>query len=201
MRVAMQNEYFDRFLALTGEHAYSGWQPVDAMMEAVKARFEMVLDYAWAVPDDRALGELASVGPIVEVGAGGGYWAALLRARGVDVLAYDCAPVGSGRPNAQVRRSWSEVERAPASISRRHPDRALFLCWPPYSEPMAHVALFGYLQRGGKTLAYVGEGSEGCTGDQKFHDLIEERMEEVSTHALPRWPGIHDRLTIYTRKE
>ena len=48
--------------------------------------------YAWAVPDERALRILEHFGPIVEVGAGKGYWASLLAARGVDVVAYDAMP-------------------------------------------------------------------------------------------------------------
>ncbi|CAM9829753.1 unnamed protein product [Choristocarpus tenellus] len=47
------------------------------------------LRYAWAIPDERALRIIGHFGPIVEVGCGLGYWARLLRDRGVDVTAYD----------------------------------------------------------------------------------------------------------------
>ena len=43
-------------------------------------------EYAWALPDERALRVLEAYAPLVEVGAGKGYWASLLHARGVDVV-------------------------------------------------------------------------------------------------------------------
>ncbi|CAB1104065.1 unnamed protein product [Ectocarpus sp. CCAP 1310/34] len=45
--------------------------------------------FAWAIPDERALRIIKHFGPIVEIGSGLGYWAKLLRARGVDINAYD----------------------------------------------------------------------------------------------------------------
>lgn len=41
-----------------------------------------------AVPTSAALKTLSKLGPLVEMGAGSGYWAAMLRERKVDVLAY-----------------------------------------------------------------------------------------------------------------
>jgi len=38
----------------------------------------------------------------VEVGAGAGYWAATLRRRGVDVLAYDLNPPSAEAPEANA---------------------------------------------------------------------------------------------------
>lgn len=49
--------------------------------------------YAYATPTRAALDALAALGPLVEVGAGTGYWAAALRSRGVEVHAYDVAPL------------------------------------------------------------------------------------------------------------
>lgn len=48
--------------------------------------------YAFAVPNERALQVIAYYSPVVEVGAGTGYWAGLLRKRGVEVIAVDIAP-------------------------------------------------------------------------------------------------------------
>jgi len=48
---------------------------------------------AYAIPSTEALEALAGLGmPLVECGAGTGYWASLLRARGVEITAYDIAP-------------------------------------------------------------------------------------------------------------
>lgn len=191
----MRNEYLDRFSALDVDYRSEWWE----------SRRELVMEYAWAVPTDEALDALADLGPLVEIGAGGGYWAALLRARGVDVVAYDERPVGGERENANenanASRSWSEVRQGNSASARLHPDRTLFLCWPPYATPMAFSALYGYLERGGQTLALVGEKRGGCTGNDDFFDLLDERMEETGHVSIPTWAGIHDYLSIYTRKE
>ena len=47
---------------------------------------------AFAVPSERALDLLASYAPLVEMGAGTGYWARLLQLRGVQVAAFDSVP-------------------------------------------------------------------------------------------------------------
>lgn len=52
----------------------------------------LCLSYAFGVPTDAALDAIAARGPVVELGAGTGYWAALLRQAGCDVVAYDITP-------------------------------------------------------------------------------------------------------------
>ena len=47
---------------------------------------------SFAVPNERALVLLSEVAPLIECGAGTGYWSALLKARGVDIVAYDAQP-------------------------------------------------------------------------------------------------------------
>ena len=62
-----------------------------------------------------ALALLAARAPLVEVGAGTGYWAAALRRRGVDVLAYDLNPpaADAAETNAYHGRlpPFTEVQR------------------------------------------------------------------------------------------
>jgi hypothetical protein len=45
--------------------------------------------YSWAIPDERALNILGKFAPLIEIGAGSGFWARLLRDRGFDILAFD----------------------------------------------------------------------------------------------------------------
>ncbi|CAM9433845.1 unnamed protein product [Hapterophycus canaliculatus] len=65
--------------------------------------------FSWAIPDERALRIMKHFGPIVEVGSGQGYWAMLLRARGVDINAYDKA---AGKPDADTVESKSAEAKA-----------------------------------------------------------------------------------------
>jgi tetratricopeptide (TPR) repeat protein len=137
--------------------------------------------YAWGVPTDAALTALASLGKIVEVGAGTGYWTALLRARGADVVAYDMAPVDLGNNKYHTRtRSWTEVHKAGAKIAGKHADRALFICWP--EEVVAMRAMKAY--RGDK-LACV--GVYGVLTDSP--DLFEELSLNWSVENVIELPG------------
>lgn len=81
--------------------------------------------YAFAAPNERALAALAALGPVLEVGAGVGYWAHLLRERGVSVVATDQLPTtecGSETVNQYHGRvpAWTNVEQAPSSCSSDH---------------------------------------------------------------------------------
>ncbi|KAG8457237.1 hypothetical protein KFE25_009816 [Diacronema lutheri] len=120
--------------------------------------------YAWVVPSAAALDALAHAGRadgIVELGAGTGLWASLLRERGVRVHAYDMAPpVLSARPPpatnwqhalpvaADAAAGWltapafTHVERGDTHAARAHGRSLLLLCWPPCEEDAtapAHV--------------------------------------------------------------
>lgn len=169
----------------------------DALIRRHAARKTNAQRYAWAVPTDDALAAIARHGPLVEIGAGTGYWAALLARRGVDVVAYDAAPPPAANHWHPGAACWVAVEQGGPEKVDLHPDRALFLCWPPYADPMAADALRRYA---GRTVIYVGEGGGGCTGDEAFHDQLERDFEEVELVAIPQWEGVHDYLSIHARK-
>lgn len=152
--------------------------------------------WAWAIPNDAAIYAIAQLSPIVEVGAGGGYWASLLRERGATIDCYDANPYPLF--NCQVTRSHVAIAKGgPQRALRHHPDRTLFLCWPSYADPWAEEAV--ELHRG-EHVAYIGEGPGGCTGTDYFHDLLEERYEQVDVVGIPQWAGLHDWLTTWRRR-
>ncbi len=155
--------------------------------------------YSWAIPNEEALQAVAEAGPVVEIGAGTGYWAALMRARGADVIAYDKHPVESGgnHYHPASRESWTEIVNGDESSAAKHPDRTLFLSWPVYDEPVAYNALQAYK---GNRVVYIGEGWGGCTGDDKFHNLLERDWNLEKSVDIPQWDGIHDWLRVFTRK-
>ena len=51
---------------------------------------------SFGIPSAAALEAIARHGPIIEVGAGTGYWAGLLQAMGVDIIAFDAEPTSTG---------------------------------------------------------------------------------------------------------
>jgi hypothetical protein len=192
---------------------------------AVGRRHGVKLTYSWAIPNDEALDAIAARGPIVEIGAGGGYWAGLLRARGVDIVAYDPDPVtgppsrGGYRAGQTERRwsevAWSEVRHGDHTAAAYHPDRTLLLVWPSYDLAWTDEVLDHYA---GDTVIYVGEGPGGCTGTDRMHAILggqtycwhaaedgcdctneQARFQEVAEVAIPQWAGLHDQLTVHER--
>lgn len=189
-------------------------------------RRELAALFAWAIPDEGALAMLARHAPLLESGAGTGYWAALLRARGVDVLASDLLPPGTApshaageagdadegatghaavgpagnRYHGSGRRPWTEVEAASAVDAvraARTSGRTLFLCWPPFDDDAAsYAALRAYH---GDTFIYAGGGPGGPTGTVRLHRELALNWQPVEQVAPPSWPGLRDRLVVYRR--
>jgi hypothetical protein len=130
-----------------------------------------------------------------------GYWSALLRARGADVLAFDAAPPGRKARNAYhraARRPWAEVRRAEsAAVARRHPDRTLLLCWPPFDDDRASYAVLRAYR--GDVVIHVGEPDEGATGSVRFHRELALNWTPVEALDLPRWPRLRDQVAVYRR--
>ncbi len=164
-----------------------------------ETREELVRSYAWAVPNAAALAAIAARGPVVEIGAGLGYWARLLLDLGCHVAPYDTLLPGDEHWTKAWRRAapFAPVRRGGPEAAAAHPDRALLLCWPPYWDTVASAALAAYT---GSTVCYVGEGVGGCTADDPFFHALEHDWDLVETVAIPSWHWIHDDLTIYTRK-
>jgi hypothetical protein len=175
--MALLNPYLDIYRLLQN-------QPAEHQLELRK---KLIWAYSWAIPSEEAIDALSKLSPLLELGAGTGYWSWLLRQAGSHVVALDHNPVAPPH--------WTEVEKGDESFSSRFADRSLFLCWPPYQDPMAHKALLSFTA---KTVAYVGEW-RGRTGDDEFHQVLEKEFVKQNEIAIPCWPGFHDRLYIFQR--
>ena len=116
-----------------------------AALDLAERRRELASLFSWAIPNTRALEVLAAHAPLLECGAGMGYWSALLHARGVDVLAYDAAPPGRSSKNAYHRAArdpWTRIHRQSSVVAARgNRERTLVLCWPPYEDDAASYAV------------------------------------------------------------
>lgn len=165
--------------------------------ETMVVRREAVLKYAWAVPDQTALEITAKYGPIVEMGAGKGYWASLLKSMGVNVVAYDAAPPQMNETDFCSVGTFTDVQVGGPEVLGEMPERTLMLCWPSYNTSFAHECLKHYK---GNTVVFVGESMGGCTGNAAFFDTLEAEYDGVRYHPIPRWYGINDALTVWSRK-
>lgn len=171
--------------------------------------------YAWAVPSEEAIRAIIACGPVVEIGAGSGYWASLIAQLGGDVIAFDQYEPKANK-DYPFEQGWFPVQKGGPEKAAEHPHRALFLCWPPYESSFALDCLKAYQ---GDTVIFVGEGPGGCCADDAFFSAmgdavwswnedgeagerpaVSNEWERVSEVDLPQWSGIHDHMTIYRRK-
>jgi hypothetical protein len=168
------------------------------------ARELLTVKYAWAIPNAAAIRTIAKLSPIVEVGAGSGYWAWMLRQAGATVYAYD-PRIMHARSRIRTEGGWlpaktwiKDIKRmhgVPAA--RRHPDATLLICWPSYANNWALDTLRAYR---GNTVVYVGERGGGCTATDGFHDLLAREWKLIKDIDIPQWHGIHDDVGIYRRR-
>ena len=173
---------------------------------------------AFACPCEQAITALKAFSEqsgVIEMGAGVGYWALILRNAGVDVLAYDkqpsCTPadrssqsqrgfgkkVLSGNEYHGRFDSWSEVLYGDATTPC-DTTRVLLLCYPPPDDPMAVRTLRGFT---GSRLAYVGE-FQGDTGTAEFEAMLAAHWDLVQDPIpLPNFGNTCYSLTLWSRRE
>jgi hypothetical protein len=153
--------------------------------------------YAYVFPDEQSLSLLMELGPIVEMGAGTGYWAYRLRARGTDVLAFDEAPPDGGRVNRYhaPTATWSEVVAADQTVLTAHSDRALFLCWPPLFSSLGDCLRW----YAGSTVALIGDGGHRTARLSGLNDAF-STVTVTGVRALEPFPGATPTLSIWRRR-
>lgn len=154
----------------------------------LELRKKLIWAYSWAVPTNEIIRRIAEFSPIVELGAGTGYWAWLIAQAGGKIRPFDQNP-------AQPPR-WVEIQYANPSDLTSATERTLLLCWPPLDETMAEQALRAFR---GEHVIYVGEW-RGRTADPAFHDRLEREWLREEIIPLPSWPGYRDEVYLYTRR-
>jgi hypothetical protein len=164
-------------------------------------RQELSRVFSWALASRTALDWIDGCldgRPLLEVGAGSGYWAGLLRARGVDVLATD-AEARTEHNGWTSRFRYTDVRPGQAAQDAAdHPDRILALLWPPYQDPMAVETLRAYR---GPGLLYLGDRPGGLCADPAFFTELTHRWRPAARCPLTlRWLGNHDSAVFYVRR-
>lgn len=154
----------------------------------------IVEESAFAEPTPEALEVIARYAPILEIGAGTGYWAYHLRRRGVTVVAYDKAPPDERRSPTGFRRVWSPVLRGRAQKAKKFPGHTLFLCWP--EDDVASKALFAYR---GRHVIFVGDAEGRHTNDPAFREALRRDFIELERLELPGVVTERDLLIVYRR--
>ena len=162
-------------------------------VEFITKRDKAVKEFAWAIPNQKALELLVDYSPLIEMGAGTGYWASLVQQMGGEIISYDIKPYKNEQANGQ----FTKVLKGGPEVLKKYPNYNLFLCWPPYNDPMAFECLNTFT---GRYLIYVGEGGGGCNGDNKFWELLCSDYKEIKIIHIPQWCCINDYLTVWKAK-
>jgi hypothetical protein len=178
-------DQFEQALALSG---------VEAEFEST--RMDLAQRYSYVFPDSQLLKALRDLGPLVEMGAGTGYWASKLREAGADILAFDQAPSDGDTPNRYHKRTptWTEVLHGDHTVLTSHSDRALFLCWPPLYSSLGDC-LFFYK---GNTVACIGDGGHRTARLRNLNSTFEVVVAH-SARAVDPHPGHAATLSIWRR--
>lgn len=162
------------------------------------AREAWVSGISYAIPCREAI-DLLAKRPLLEIGAGTGYWAALIREAGGDVIATDSEACGTRNGYGNLVGCYHETLRmSGAKAVSAHPDRDVLCVWPGY---MARWPAMAFQRMAvGRTLHLVGEGAGGATGSDHMHEIVHREFTEPHHTAIPCWRGIHDILTTATRR-
>ena len=206
----VQNTYLEiyrnQFGNVPRHHGVLSYNFEDSLRNCM-ARTKLVALYSYAIPTDEAIRFIASQSPIVSIGSGRGYWESLVAQAGGDVICYDSQIIDDGKwiiysadETTDPVETYHPTRLGDALCTKDHPDRTLFLCWPPYDNPMAFDALHIHRLAGGTKVIYIGEGWGGCTGDDNFHNELNTYYDCEKTIEIPQWYGLHDKLEMYTLK-
>ena len=153
---------------------------------------------------------VAKHGPIQEFGAGCGYWAAILKKRGVDILACERDPKAESNEFI-LRDADPDVVIQGDPFDHLTDDRALMLIWP-YSDESTHKGdglawdaemLMNYQ---GSKVIYVGDWPSQGVGvsapkccSESFLDILESEWKIVEHVELPCWPQTPNDLFVLER--
>ena len=183
------------FFTVSEQERVDNWPRLEVLGNA------MCEEYAWAVPDNRTLSILKHFSPLIEIGAGKGYFCKLLRERGVDIIAYD--------REVDSKLSWGDVLiGGPKKLLKNlAKGRNLFLCYPDEDNSMACPCLNNF---DGEYLIHIGElistgqlsspqAPWGRTSGADFQVALMTEFHCVLVSELPAFPFSRDCITVWRR--
>lgn len=156
-----------------------------------------VIYFAWAIPNHDAIQYLCKQSPIVEVGAGSGYWAHRIAAEGGQIAATDPRFWDTQAKALDIvyPEPWCVIHKIPSQFVSFPPGATLFICWPGYMEKWPAKLLQRYP---GTDVIYVGDDS--LCADDGFHEMLDADWDIEAVIEIPQFMKIRDRLIHYRRK-
>jgi hypothetical protein len=161
-------------------------------------RDEFIAKFGFAILNDEAIEAMREFAPILEVGCGSAYWSYELNKAGILTIATDPG-TGHYAEIISCGMPWMPMKRLKGvEAVESHQAHTLLIVWPdlgPLSWSSETLAAYR-----GQTVIYVGEYEGGCTGDERFHEILHDEFAESGEVLIPTFPGIHDSLQIWPRK-
>jgi hypothetical protein len=140
--------------------------------------------YSEAVPGREAIECLKALAPLVEVGAGAGYWARILGDHGGNIDAFDREPRAV---------SWTPVRSGGIEVVERYPGRPVFACWP--YRPTGYMPEL--LERArDRTLALIIAGIDNPIVGDWLGQRLRAGWTQQTRVQIPTWRERGDELTI-----
>lgn len=152
-------------------------------------------NYSWAIPCKEAIEciyNFSEKEKILEIGAGLGLWAQLLKLRGVNIIATD--NFMSHTDKNKERYCYIEDIDANGAIEK-YDVKILLIIWPP----MTNMATEAVKRFNGNKIIYIGEKKGGCTGNSSFFDLLQKEWKLVSNIDIPNWYTTNDSIYLYSK--
>lgn len=161
-----------------------------------KYRADLTSKYSWAVPNELAIKTISKYSPLIEIGAGTGYWAKLISNCGAKIICFDEYIYNNPYRH---RIKYVPIYKGNHLILNKFSHKMnLFLSWPPHGDDMAFECLKAFK---GKYLIYIGEFEDGCTANDKFFNELDNNWRMIDSVYIPQWDGIHDYLAIFKRSK
>jgi len=196
---SIRNPYLDEISGIISDLKKNNC--ADISQELLNFRTGLVSKYAYSIPTYRILKIISEFSPILEIGAGSGYWAYLLSGMGAEVTAFDVRPPDDSSPhmvnsgNYWFEDTWHDVSQGDETLASFYPEHTLMLCWPPMFSEMASDSLDNYLNAGGKKVIYL--GNPESSGDPGFYQKL-ETLNTVTIERKESWYAVSEWLKIYT---
>lgn len=192
-------EYLEIFNEIKGKNFDFNWE---IRYKENKDRYSLMKKYSFAIPTKEAIRGIIKYNPIIEIGAGNGYWAYLINKFGGKIVAFDNNQRDKDwikfKNHEYFTENWFDVKYGDEKEIDNYPNHTLFLCWIEYCAEYGLNCLKRYK---GKYFIYIGEGKGGCCTTDDFFEYLYLHFKKKESFYIPNWHGIHDYLNIYERRE
>lgn len=170
--------------------------PLSEGLRELRKAFRRV--WGFSVPSAEAVAAIRALdAPLVEIGAGSGYWTALLSAAGLDVVGTDLEATGEGPYGSGLGRLAPLVALGGPQAVAAYPDRDVFCSWPTQGGKWALAA--AWTVKVGRAFVLISDPRGGVVGTPGLHRYLATRYRLEATAPVPQFPQVDDALMVYRR--